>query len=63
MVVQTEKIAKRQHMTRSELMRTALRQYMEELHFDEVVRVADHELKAGKLKILPPGGLVALMKK
>ena len=63
MVSKAEKVARTRHMTRSELMRDALRHYLEELHLDEVIRVADEELRSGKVKVLPPGGLVALMQK
>ncbi|MBI4054457.1 MAG: ribbon-helix-helix protein, CopG family [Candidatus Doudnabacteria bacterium] len=58
---ESEKLAKKQHMTRSELLRTALRRYIEEIELEEALRVAETELKAGKLKLLPRGGLVKLM--
>ena len=63
MVSEAEKVARKKHMTRSELLRTALRQYLEWQMAEEVMHVADEELKSGKIKVLPPGGLAALMKK
>lgn len=63
MVTESEKIAKRKHMTRSELLRLALRRYMEEVMAEEAIRIADQELRTGKLKVLPKGGLAAFMKK
>ncbi|HEX9502965.1 MAG TPA: ribbon-helix-helix domain-containing protein [Patescibacteria group bacterium] len=63
MVAESEKLAKQQHMTRSELLRIALRRYMEESQLEEAVRIADDELRRGTLKVLRPGGLSALMKK
>ena len=52
MVKESEKLAKRQHMTRSELVRTALRQFLEEHNALEAIRVAAEERRAGKLKTL-----------
>lgn len=63
MAAQAEKIAKKQHMTRSELLRTALRRYFEEVYIEEIVRTADEELRAGKAKVLPPGGLTQLLER
>lgn len=62
MLKESEKVARRKHMTRSELMRTALRQYLEWQMAEEAIRVADEELENGMAKILPSGGLVKLMK-
>lgn len=63
LVVESEKVAKKKHMTRSELMRTALRIYLEEQALDEAIRVGEEELRLGKLKVLPVGGLAKLMRK
>ena len=63
LVAESEKIARKKHMTRSELIRSALRQYLEWQMAEDAMRIADEELKSGKLKILPPGGLVELMRK
>lgn len=63
MAAESEKVARKQHMTRSELLRIALRRYLEETQLEEAIRVADAELRLGKLKVLPRGGLVSLMKK
>lgn len=63
MVKEAEKVAKKKHMTRSEFMRAALRHFIEEMQFDEAVRIADEELKTGKYKVLPPGGLAALIQR
>ncbi len=63
MVAESEKLAKKQHMTRSELLRMALRRYFEEMMTEEAIRIADEEFRLGKLKVLPKGGLAALMKK
>lgn len=63
MVVVTKKIARKKHMTQSELFRTALRRYCEELEFETAARIAEEELQQGKLKMLPRGGLAALLQK
>lgn len=63
MMSEAEKVAKKQGMTRSELLRSALRRYMEEMRMEEAIRIADEELATGKAKILPRGGLAALLKK
>ncbi len=52
MVKASEKIAKRRHMTRSELMRTALRHFLEEQAALESIRTYEQERRAGKLKVL-----------
>lgn len=52
MVVWSGKVAKRQQMTRSELVRTALRKYLEEQVALDAIRVFDDERKKGKLKKL-----------
>lgn len=63
MASEAEKIAKKQGMTRSELLRSALRRFLEEAHLDEAVRVANEEIRSGKAKVLGRGGLAALMGK
>ena len=63
MVKESERLAKNSQMTRSEFMRAAIRRFIEELGADEAIRIADEELRAGKLKILPKGGLAKLMSK
>ncbi|MDP4000883.1 MAG: ribbon-helix-helix domain-containing protein [bacterium] len=63
MLADSERIARKKNMTRSELLRTALRIYLEEISAAEAIRIADEELQAGKLKVLPRRGLAAFMKK
>ncbi len=58
-----EKVAKKQGMTRSELLRSALRRYLEEVRLEEAVRVADRELKSRTAKVLSRGGLAGLIRK
>lgn len=60
MAKMAQKIAKRQQMTHSELIRTALRSYLAELQTREAVRVYKKEKRAGKLKILK-GSLIDFM--
>ena len=62
LAIQATRLAKKKHMTKSELLRAALRRYLEELQMEEAIAIADEELKQGKLKILTPGGLAELMK-
>lgn len=62
MASQARKIAKNKQMTNSELMRTALRFYFEQVYVDEVVKTAERDFRSGKAKILPPGGLADLMR-
>lgn len=57
----SKKIARQQNMTQSELIRTALRRYVEELQMDRAVRIAEQELMQGKAKQLGTGGLASLM--
>ena len=57
----SEKFARKNHMTRSELLRTALRRYFEELEFQEAIHIAHEELAAGTAKILPRRGLAKLI--
>ncbi|OGL72988.1 hypothetical protein A3E39_02520 [Candidatus Uhrbacteria bacterium RIFCSPHIGHO2_12_FULL_60_25] len=52
MVKASERVAKRHHMTRSELMRTALRYFLEEQTALEAIRVYEQERRDGKLKTL-----------
>ena len=59
---ESEKVAKKKFMTRSELVRSAIRHYLEELRMEEAIRIGEEELRNGKAKVLPPGGLVALMR-
>lgn len=63
MAAKSAKFARKQNMTRSELFRTALRNYLEEVQLDEAIRIAEEEFRTGKAKLLPKGGLVALMRK
>lgn len=58
---QAEKIAKQKHMTRSEFMRTALREYIETKMAETVISDYKKERKERKLKVLK-GSLVDLMK-
>ena len=60
LVVQSEKIAKKYHMTRSELLRTALRHFIEEQQALEAVAVYEKERRTKKLKVLK-GSLASLM--
>ena len=60
MLMESEKIAKKQHMTRSELLRMALRRYLEEVMAEEAIQVYQKEKKTGKLKVLK-GSLVDLI--
>ena len=60
LVIQSEKIAKKNHMTRSELLRTALRRFIEEQSALEAIAVYERERNSGKLKTLK-GSLVSLM--
>lgn len=61
MAAEAKKLAKKKQMTSSELMRTALRHYFEQVYVDEVVRTAERDFRSGKARVLPPGGLAALM--
>jgi metal-responsive CopG/Arc/MetJ family transcriptional regulator len=55
-----DRLAKRQHMTRSELYRTALRRFAEEHDALAAVAVYDKESAGGKLKTLK-GSLASLV--
>ena len=46
------RVAKRHHMTRSEIMRAALRQYLEEQSALEAITTYQAEARTGKLKKL-----------
>ncbi len=61
LVAQSQKIAKKNHMTRSELFRSALRRFIEEQTSLEAIAVYNNERKTKKLKVLK-GSLVSLMK-
>ena len=52
MVVVTKKIARKKHMTQSELFRTALRVYIEEQKAHEAIHVFERERRTGRLKEL-----------
>ena len=52
MVAESEKVAKQQNMTRSELLRTALRFDLEETSTQEAIRIFKKEKREGKLKVL-----------
>ena len=54
-------MAKKKQMTRSEFMRAALRQYLEEQDALEAVRIYEKELREGKLKTVR-GSLIKLMR-
>lgn len=60
MVAVAAKIAKKKGMTRSELLRSALRRYIEEMQMEEAVKAFEKERREGKLKVLK-GSLVDLM--
>ena len=60
MVKASMRIARRQHMTRSEIMRAALRRYLEESAALDAVAAYQTEAHAGKLKTLK--SLSALMR-
>lgn len=61
MVKEADRWSKKTQMTRSELVRAALRRYFEELDFEEAVQVANEERRSGKMKVLPRGGLADLI--
>jgi len=63
MATESEKIAKKKHMTRSELLRAALRFYLEEADLEEALSIAEKELRSNQAKKLLKGGLAKLMKK
>ena len=52
MVTASEKLAKRQCMTRSELIRAALRQFLEEHAALEAIGTYERERRSGGLKTL-----------
>lgn len=60
MMSEAEKVAKKQGMTRSELLRSALRRYLEEIRMREAVGAFEQERREGKLRLLK-GSLVDLM--
>lgn len=55
-----DRLARRQHMTRSELYRTALRRYVEEHDALAAISVYEKESATGKLKALK-GSLAGLI--
>lgn len=61
MVSWTNAVAKEKNMTRSELLRAAIRQYLEWQDTAAAIDVYKKELKAGKLKVLK-GSLADLMR-
>lgn len=73
MVKESDFRAKSRQMTRSELVRAALREYLErydtkriaweEKDTMQAIKSFEREKRQGKLKILPPGGLAKLMGK
>lgn len=63
MVKQVEQWSKKNTMTKSELVRAALRRYFEEAQLDEALRLAEKERITGVLSVLPRGGLQQLLKK
>lgn len=60
MAKQAQKLAKKQFMTLSELIRTALRNYLKELEAGEIVGNYKKEKQEGKLKELK-GSLIDLI--
>lgn len=61
MVAEAKKVAKKQRMSSSELLRAALQHFLEEFRLEEAVRIADEELRDGKARVLPKGGLAAMI--
>lgn len=61
LLVEAERLARKKHMTRSELYRTALRRYLEETKLDKALRVSEEEMELGKAKTLRRGGLAVLL--
>ncbi|MBI4262178.1 ribbon-helix-helix protein, CopG family [Candidatus Uhrbacteria bacterium] len=61
MVRDLERVTKKTQMTRSELLRAALRRFFEEENAMDAIRIANTERAQGKLKLLPKGGLAQLM--
>ena len=60
LVLETKRLAKKQHMTYSELLRTALREYVETPAATKAIGVYKTELAGKKLKKLK-GSLSSLM--
>ena len=48
----SDRLAKKNSMTRSELIRMGLRKIAEELHAEEIIREYEQDKRAGKLKEL-----------
>jgi metal-responsive CopG/Arc/MetJ family transcriptional regulator len=73
MVRESDKKAKLRQMTRSELIRAAIREYLgrhdakriawEEKDTLQAIKIFEREKKQGKLKVLPVGGLAKLIGK
>ncbi len=73
MVQESERLAKTKQMTRSELVRASLREYLERYNAKRIaweeketmkaIKSFEREKKQGKLKVLPPGGLAKLIGK
>ena len=73
MVKESDKRAKTRQMTRSELIRAALREYLERYDAQRIaweekdtmaaIKSFEREKRQGKLKVLPVGGLAKLMGK
>ncbi|HBF67480.1 MAG TPA: CopG family transcriptional regulator [Candidatus Magasanikbacteria bacterium] len=60
MLKKAELLAKKDHMTRSELLRVALRTYLEEQSAREAIRIYKQEARKGALKELK-GSLTNVM--
>lgn len=60
LVKRSQTFAKKNHMTQSELIRTALREYVEMQQAKEAINIAQTELQSGKLKTLK-GSLASLI--
>ncbi|TSC55406.1 MAG: hypothetical protein G01um101418_901 [Parcubacteria group bacterium Gr01-1014_18] len=58
----TNKLAKAKQMTRSELIRYAVRNLLEEADLEGSIDIAHRELKNGTIKTLGKGGLASLMR-
>lgn len=73
MVKESDNRAKSRQMTRSELIRAALREYLERYDAKRIaweekdtaaaIESFEQEKKQGKLRVLPPGGLAKLIGK
>ncbi len=58
----TDRVARKKHMTRSELFRAAIRNFLEENQLEEALRAAESDLCSGGARVLSRGGLAKLMR-